>query len=77
MLKMRIGLIIVATFLIHTAGTWAFTFFIILQQGEVSFYEPNRFLLIAEFGLAVALTLLGIFCLGTVIWGTRRKRIEE
>jgi len=38
-----------------------------LQQGEVSFYEPNRPCLMAEFGMAVAWTLLGIFFLGVAI----------
>jgi len=70
---MRIGLIIVSTFLVHSAGTWAYTFFIILQQGEVSFYEPNRPILMAEFGMAVAWTLVGIFFLGVAIRGIGKK----
>ena len=76
-MKMRIGLVIVAIFLVHSAGTWAYTFFIMLRQGEASFYELNRPLLMAEFGLAVALTLLGFFFLGVVIWETRRKTVEK
>ena len=76
-MKMRIGLIIVSIFLVHCAGTWAYTFFIMLRQGEASFYEPNRLWLMAEFGLAVALTLLGLFFFGVVIWETRRKTVEK
>ena len=76
-MKMRIGLVVVSLFLVHTAGTWAYTFFIIIKQGEVSFYEPNRAWLIAEFGLAVALTLLGLFFFSAVIWEMRRKRVEK
>ena len=72
-MKMRVGLIIVSTLLIHSAGTWAYAFFIMLQQGEVSLYERNRPLLIAEFGMAVVWTLLGIFFLGVAIRGIGRK----
>jgi len=76
-MKMRIGLVIVSTFLAHSAGTWACTFFIMLRQGEASFYEPNRLWLMAEFGFAVALTLLGLFFVGVVIWEARRKTVEK
>ena len=76
-MKMRIGLIMVSTFLAHCAGAWAYTFFIMLQQGEISFYEPSRPCMIAEFGPAVVLTLLGLFFLGMVIWETRRKTVEK
>ena len=51
--------------------------FIMLQQGEISFYEPSRLCVIAEFGLAVVLTLVGLFFLGMVIWETRRKTVEK
>ena len=64
---MCIGLSIVSAFLVHCGGTWAYAFFIILQQGEVAFYEPNIPLAIVEFGVAVALTLLGLFYLGVAI----------
>ena len=76
-MKMRIGLVIVSTFLAHCAGAWAYAFFIMLQQGEISFYEPSRLCVIAEFGLAVVLTLVGLFFLGMVIWETRRKTVEK
>jgi len=76
-MKMRIGLVIVSIFLVHCAGTWAYTFFIMLRQGEASFYEPNRLWLMAEFGFAVVLTLLGLFFLGVVIWEARRKTVEK
>lgn len=76
-MKMRIGLVIVSTFLAHCAGAWAYTFFIMLRQGEATFYEPNRLCVIAEFGLAVVLTLVGLFFLGMVIWETRRKTVEK
>ncbi len=67
-MKMRIALIVVSTFLVHSGGTWAYAFFIILQRGEVTFYEPIRPLLMVEFGLAVALTLMGLSFLGVAIW---------
>jgi len=70
---MRIVLIIVSALLVHSAGTWVYTFFIMLQQGEVSFYEPNRAWLMAEFGMAIVWTLLGLFFLGVAIRGIRRK----
>ena len=73
-MKMRIGLIVVSTFLVHCAGTWAYTFFIMLQQGEISFYEHNRPLLMAEFGMAVVWTLVGLFFLGVAIWGSKQVR---
>jgi len=76
-MKMRIGLIIVSTFLVHSAGTWAYTFFIILQQGEVSFYEPNRPILMAEFGMAVVWTLVGLFFLGSAIWRIGSKQVRR
>ena len=76
-MKMRIGLVAVSIFLVHCAGTWAYTFFIMLQQGEASFYEPNRLWLMAEFGFAVVLTLVGLFFLGVVIWEARRKTVEK
>ncbi len=66
--KMRIGLIIVSTFLVHCGGTWAYAFFIMIKQGKVSFYEPIRPLLMVEFGLAAALTLIGFSFLGMAIW---------
>ena len=76
-MKIRIGLVVVSTFLVHCAGTWAYTFFIILKEGKISFYEPSRLLVIAEFGLAVVLTLLGLFFLGVVIWEMRRKTVKK
>ncbi len=76
-MKIRIGLVIVSLFLVHTAGTWAYTFFIILRQGEISFYEPNKLWLMAEFGFAVVLTLVGLFFVGVVIREARRKTVEK
>ena len=75
--KMRIGLAIVSTFLVHCGGTWAYAFFIILQQGKVSFHEPSKVCLVAELGVAVTLTLVGFFFLGAAIWGMKRKGIEK
>ena len=72
-MKMHIGLIIVSTFLVHSAGTWAYAFFIMLQQGKIYLYEPNRPILMAEFGMAVVWTLLGIFFLGVAIRGIGRE----
>ncbi len=68
-----IGLAVVSALLVHCAGTWAYTFFIILQQGEVSFYEPNRPWLIAEFGMAVVWTLLGFFFLAVALLGLKKQ----
>jgi len=48
-----------------------------LQQGEVSFYEPNRAWLMAEFGMAVVWTLLGLFFLGVAIWGIESKQVRR
>jgi len=76
-MKMRIGLLIVSTFLVHCAGTWAYTFFIMLQQGEISFYEPNRPWLMAEFGMAVVWTLVGLFFLSVAIWGIGSKQVTR
>ena len=75
--KMRIGLIVVSTFLVHCGGTWAYAFFIMIKRGEVVFYEPNGPWLMAEFGLAVALTLVGLSFLGMTIWEMRRKKVEK
>jgi len=74
---MGIGLAIVSTFLVHCGGTWAYTFFIILQQGKVSFHEPSKACLLVELGLAVALTLLGLFFLGVAIWEMKRKKVKR
>ncbi len=68
-----IGLAMVSIFLVHCAGTWAYTFFIILQQGEVSFYEPNRPWLMAEFGMAVVWTLLSFFFLAVALLGLKKQ----
>ena len=76
-MKIRIGLAIVSTSLIHCAGTWAYTFFIILRQGKISFYEPSRPWVIAEFGLAVVLTFLGLLFLSVAIREMRRKTVKK
>ena len=76
-MKMRIGLVIASTFLAHCGGTWAYAFFIMIKHGEVAFYEPNGSWVMAEFGLAVALTLMGLSFLGVTIWGMRRKKEEK
>ncbi len=57
--KMRIALIATSLLLTFCAGTWGYAFYRILRYGEVTFYEPNMTILVAEFGLAVFLTLLG------------------
>jgi len=74
-----IGLVIVSTFLVHTAGTWAYAFFIILLDGEIAFHEPNRPILMAELGMAVALTLAGVLFVIVAILGLRKriKLIQE
>lgn len=67
------GLVVVSTLLVHCAGAWAYTFFIILRQGEVAFYEPVRPILMAEFGMAVAWTLAGIVFLVVALLGLKRR----
>jgi len=64
---------VVSAFLVHAAGTWAYIFSIMLQQGEVSFYEPNKPWLMAEFGMAVVWTLLGIFFFVVAILGLKKQ----
>jgi len=39
--KIRVGLILVSTFLVHCGGLWAYALFIMLQRGEIAFYGPN------------------------------------
>jgi len=68
-----VGLAMVSAFLVHSAGTWAYAFFIIIRQGEVAFYEPNKLVLMAEFGIALLLTLAGIFFIGVAILGLKKK----
>ena len=72
-MRTLIGLAVVSALLAHCAGTWGYAFFIMLQQGEVSFYEPNRPWLMAEFGMAVVWTLLGILFLGVAISGLKKQ----
>lgn len=76
-----IGLAAVSAFLVHSAGTWGYAFFIMLRQGEITFYEPNRPYLMAEFGMAVVWTLLGFFFFVVAILGLKeqadRKRGES
>ena len=76
-MRMPIALVIVSTFLVHCGGTWAYAFFIMIKQGKISFYEPIRPLVIVEFGVAVALTLMGLSFLGVAIWDMRRKKEEK
>ena len=73
-----IGLAVVSALLIHSAGAWAYVFFVILERGEVTFNEPNRPWLLAEFWMAIAWTLVGILFLGVAIWGLKKrgKRIQ-
>jgi len=69
----HIGLAVVSAFLVHCAGAWTYVFLVILQRGEITFYEPNRLWLLAEFGMAVVWTLVGIIFLGVAIWGLKRR----
>ena len=57
----KYGLLVVSAFLVHSAGTWAYIFFIIIQKGSINLGEPNRFILIAEFWMAVVWMLVGVF----------------
>ncbi len=73
-----IGLAVVSAFLAHSAGTWAYAFFIILLDGTIAFHEPNSPILMADLGMAVALTLAGVLFLIIAILGLakRNKLIE-
>lgn len=77
MLRAMIGLVVVSSLLVHCAGTWAYTFFIMLRQGEITFYEPNRPYLMAELGMAAAWTLVGIIFLVVAILGLKRRAKSE
>ena len=63
----KYGLLVVSTFLVHSAGVLAYFFFIILRDGEIIFGEPTRPILVAEFAMAVVWTMVGLFFL---IWAT-------
>ena len=51
--------------------------FIMLQQSKIYLYEPNRPILMAEFGMAVVWTLMGLFFLGVAIREARRKTVKK
>jgi len=68
-----IGLAVVSAFLVHCAGTWAYIFFIILRDGEVTLYEPSKLIRTAEFGMAVVWTLAGIFFFVAAILSLKKK----
>ncbi|KKL50472.1 hypothetical protein LCGC14_2305130 [marine sediment metagenome] len=57
----KYGLLVVSAFLVHSAGTWAYIFFIILREGSVRLGESIRPILVSEFVMAVVWTLVGIF----------------
>jgi len=69
----KYGLLVVSAFLVHCAGVWAYTFFIILREGEIYLGEPNRPILMAEFGMAVVWTLVGIFFFVVAILGLVKR----
>jgi len=64
---------VVSAFLVHAAGAWAYIFFRILRDGTIFLYEPILPIQIAEFGMAVVWTLLGIFFFVVAILGLKRK----
>lgn len=70
----KYGLLVVSAFLVHSAGTWAYVFFIILREGNIYLGEPNRLILMAEFGMAVVWTLVGIFFFGVALVGLFKIR---
>ena len=57
----KYGLLVVSALLVHTAGYWAYIFFMVLREGEIFLYDSNRPILMAEFGMAVVWTLVGVF----------------
>ncbi|KKL98198.1 hypothetical protein LCGC14_1826770 [marine sediment metagenome] len=57
----KYGLLVVSTFLVHNALLASYVFFIIIQKGNINLGEPNRFILIAEFWMAVVWMLVGVF----------------
>ena len=63
----------VSALLVHAAGTWAYIFFRILRDGEIFLYEPIRPIQIAEFGMAVVWTLVGVFFFVVAILGLKKK----
>lgn len=69
-------LIIIATITswltIWGMGAWAFAFYEILRNGEVTFHEPNTVILITEFTIAIVLALVGLVALILVIRLLRR-----
>jgi len=69
----KYGLLVVSAFLVHCAGTWAYVFFIILREGHIYLGEPNQPILMAEFGMAVVWTLVGIFFIVVAILGLLKR----
>ncbi len=57
----KYGLLVVSAFLVHSAGTWAYIFFIILREGSIRLGESIRPILVSEFVMAVVWTLVGVF----------------
>lgn len=57
----KYGLLVVSAFLVYSAGTWAYIFFIILREGSIRLGESIRPILMAEVVMATVWTLVGVF----------------
>jgi len=69
----KYGLLVVSTFLVHCAGYWAYIFFIMFREGSIHLSEPNRPMLMADFGMAVVWTLVGISFMVVAILGLVKR----
>jgi len=52
--------VLLLTFLTYCAGTWAYTFFLIIKDGSVYYNEPVRWIICAEFSTACVITICGL-----------------
>ena len=60
-------LIITSGLTIYGMGAWAYTFYMVLRDGEVLVREPNTQILLAEFIMATVYTVVGVIGLLFVI----------
>ena len=72
-MKKTILLLIASWLIFWLGGSWAFIFYRILQDGYVRLYEPNMVMLIAEFSVAILITL---FSVGLFWWTIKKARRE-
>jgi len=70
----KYGLVTVSAFLVHSAGWAAYIFFVILRDGSINLGEPMRPILVAEFGMAVVWSLVGIIFFVVAARGLLKKK---